>query len=194
MSSKIGHAIAQRDDPKDVFITPPELAKLNIDMIEFGDTEVWYDPFKNSGNYFNQFPNENKVWSEILEGRDFFKYNGHVDIICSNPPYSLMTPIIEKCIQLKPRVISFLIGMLNLTPKRIEDLNNAGYGLVKLRFLKIHEWFGNSFIVVFELGKGNCIEIDRTIYHDERIIQQKNEEKEKKRLEREARKNGLLKD
>lgn len=188
MSSKVGHTIAKRDDAKDVFLTPPELAKKCIDMIEFKEDEIWYDPFRNSGHYYHQFPNDNKVWSEILEGRDFFKFEGHVDIICSNPPYSIITPIIEKCIELKPRVISFLLGMMNLTPKRIEDFNNAGYGLVKLRFLKIHEWFGNSFIVVFELGKENCIEIDRTIYHDENINQQKKEEKEKKRLEREAKK------
>jgi len=167
MSSKVSHSIKNRKDAKDVFITPEELAIKHINMIEYKESDIWYDPFKNTGNYYNNFPNDNKVWTEILEGKDFFKYNEEVDIICSNPPYSIINPVLEKCISLKPRVISLLLGMLNLTPKRIEDMNNAGYGLYKLRMLKVHEWYGNSFICHFELGKENCIELDRKIYHKE---------------------------
>jgi hypothetical protein len=54
MSSKISHNIKKRHDPKDVFITPLKLAKKHIDMIEYEDTDIWFDPFKNSGNYYNQ--------------------------------------------------------------------------------------------------------------------------------------------
>lgn len=164
MSSKISHSIKNRKDPKDVFITPPELAINHINMIEYEDSDIWYDPFKNSGNYYNNFPNENKIWSEILEGKDFFENYEEVDIICSNPPYSMINKVLEKCISLKPRVISLLIGMCNLTPKRIEDMNKAGYGLYKIRMLKVYQWYGFSFICHFEKGKGNCIELDRKIY------------------------------
>jgi hypothetical protein len=72
---------------------------------------------------------------------------------------------LEKCIQLNPRIISFLIGVNNLTTKRIENLNKSGYGLSKLKMLKVNDWFGMSFIAIFEKGKENCIDIDRTIYY-----------------------------
>ena len=145
--SKIGHSIKKRDKANDVFITPLELAKKHIEMIEYKEDDIWYDPFKNSGNYYNQFPNDNKVWSEILEEEDFFEFDMEVDIICSNPPYSMINKVLEKCVSLKPRIISFLIGMGNLTTQRIEKMNNWGYGLKQIRMLKVHSWYGMSFIV-----------------------------------------------
>ena len=162
--SNTGHSIKKRDKANDVFITPVELCKEHINMIEYKEDDIWYDPFKNSGNYYNNFPNDNKLWSEILDGRDFFKHNEEVDIICSNPPYSMITNVLEKCISLKPRIISLLIGMGNLTTKRIEFMNNNGYGLYKIKMLKVNSWYGMSFIVHFEKNKENCIEIDRKIY------------------------------
>ena len=164
--SKIGHSIKKRDKANDVFITPLELAKKHIEMIEYKEDDIWYDPFKNSGNYYNQFPNDNKVWSEILEEEDFFEFDMEVDIICSNP-YSMINKVLEKCVSLKPRIISFLIGMGNLTTQRIEKMNNWGYGLKQIRMLKVHSWYGMSFIVVFEKGSENCIEIDRKIYYED---------------------------
>tara|TARA_R100000655_G_scaffold26692_1_gene54838 strand:- start:6705 stop:7208 length:504 start_codon:yes stop_codon:yes gene_type:complete len=166
--SKIGHQIKNRTKANDIFLTPMKLAKKHIDLIEYEDSDIWYDPFKNSGNYYNQYPNDNKLWSEILEGEDFFEFNTEVDIICSNPPYSIINKVLEKSVSLKPRIISYLIGMGNLTTKRIEDMNNYGYGLKKIVMLKVHEWYGMSFIVIFEKGATNCIDIDRTIYYNDK--------------------------
>ena len=56
MSSQLSHNIKKRKAPKDVFITPVELAKKHIDMIDYENSDIWFDPFKNSGNYFNQYP------------------------------------------------------------------------------------------------------------------------------------------
>tara|TARA_R110002153_G_scaffold29256_4_gene89909 strand:+ start:1275 stop:1781 length:507 start_codon:yes stop_codon:yes gene_type:complete len=165
MNSKTSHNIKNRKDPKDVFLTPIPLAISQINMIDYKDNDIWLDPFKNTGNYYNNYPNNNKDWCEILDDKDFFNYDSEVDIICSNPPYSIINPILEKCISLKPRVISLLLGVNNLTTKRIENMNKAGYGLYKLRMLKVNDWYGMSFIVHFELGKENCMEIDRTIYY-----------------------------
>lgn len=165
MNSQTGHNIKKRNKANDVFLTPLKLAKKHIDLIEFEDSDIWYDPFKNSGNYYNQFPNDNKLWSEILEGEDFFEFNTEVDIICSNPPYSMINQVLKKSVSLKPRIISYLIGMGNLTTKRIEDMNNWGYGLKRIVMLKVNEWYGMSFIVIFEKGAKNCIDIDRTIYY-----------------------------
>jgi len=165
MSESVSRKIKKRNKANDVFITPIPLAKKHIDMIEYEDSDIWLDPFKNSGNYYNQFPNDCKVWAEILEGKDFFDFDMEVDIICSNPPYSMIDKVIKKSIELKPHTISYLIGQNNLTAKRIETLNKAGYGLYKVRMMKVWDWYGLSYIVYFKKGEENCIEIDRTIYY-----------------------------
>jgi len=164
MTSKISTAIKQRTNPNDVFITPKKLAKKCIDMIDFEDDDIWYDPFKNNGSYYNQFPNENKKWSEILDGKDFFEFDEEISIISSNPPYSLIDKVLAKSVDLNPRVIQYLIGMNNLTCKRIEFMEKAGYGLTKMHYCKVFKWYGMSFIVHFELDKENCIEYDRKVY------------------------------
>jgi len=164
MSSSISHNIKNRETPNDVFITPIELAKQHINMIDLKENEIWLDPFKNSGVYYNNFPTNNKLWCEILEEKDFFEFNEKVDVICSNPPYSLMDKVLEKSISLKPRVISYLIGVGNLTTRRIEMMEKAGYGITKLHMCKVYKWYGMSFIVVFELNKDSIMSYDRTVW------------------------------
>jgi hypothetical protein len=164
MTSNISTNIKQRETPNDVFITPLGLAKKQIDMIEHEPDEIWYDPFKNDGSYYNQYPNDNKEWSEILHGRDFFEFDGRVDIICSNPPYSCIDKVLHKCIELNPRVISLLIGQGNLTAKRIEHLEQHGYGLKKIHMCKVFKWYGMSYIVQFERGQSSIMTYDRTVW------------------------------
>jgi hypothetical protein len=71
--SQKNHSIKHRETPNDVFITPVNLCKVHINLIS-GNRGKWLDPFKNSGNYYNNFPTENKDWCEILQERDFFEY------------------------------------------------------------------------------------------------------------------------
>ena len=166
MTSAISHNIRNRKTPNDVFITPRDLALKHIKFIDSKETDIWFDPCRHdeNGSYYSQFPNEKKDWCEITEGRDFFEYENPVDIICCNPPYSIINKWIDKCIGLNPRIISMLIGINNLTTKRIETFNNAGYGISKLKMLKVYQWYGMSYIVVFEKDKENIIDIDRQIY------------------------------
>lgn len=161
---KTSDKIKKRTIPNDIFITPLQLAKNHIDMIPHNKNNIWYDPFKNNGSYYNQFPNKNKLWSEILDGKDFFEFNEKVDIICSNPPYSLINKVLEKSIELNPHTISYLIGINNLTTKRIEYMENAGYYITKIHFTKVYKWFGMSVIVIWEKNKNSIIDYDRTIW------------------------------
>lgn len=160
--------IKTRDIANDVFITPVELAKTHINMIETMTTDVWFDPFKNSGNYYNYFPTENKEYTEILEGKDFFDYNEKVDVICSNPPYSIINKVLEHSVKLKPRVISYLIGINNLTAKRVEFMKDNGYNITKLHICKVYQWYGMSVIVVFEKDKPSIITYDRVVWREEK--------------------------
>jgi len=163
-NSKTSHNIKQRETPNDVFITPLKLAKYNIDMIEYNKDEIWYDPFKNNGSYYNQFPNENKLWSEILDGKDFFTFDEKVDIISSNPPYSMIDKVLEKSVSLKPRIISYLVGINNLTAKRMEYMESNGYYITKLHMCKVFKWYGMSMIVIWEKDKKAIISFDRVIW------------------------------
>jgi len=162
--SNTSHKIKQRENPNDVFITPLKLAKYNIDMIEYKDDDIWYDPFKNDGSYYNQYPNENKKWSEILENKDFFDFNEKVDIICSNPPYSMIDKVLEKSVSLKPRIISYLIGVNNLTAKRMEYMENNGFYITKIHMCKVFKWYGMSMIVVWEKDKKPIMSYDRVVW------------------------------
>ena len=168
MSSNISHQIKQRPHANDVFITPLELSKKAIGMVEYKEDDIWYDPFKNNGSYYNQYPNEcRKLFSEILEDKDFFDFNENITIISSNPPYSILDKVIKKSIELEPRVINYLIGLNNLTARRIEMFNEAGYGLTKIHMCKVFKWYGMSVIVQFEKDKVNIISYDRVVWREE---------------------------
>ena len=53
--SKINDNIKKRKNPKDVFITPLQLAKFAIDMIENKNNFVWLDNCKNNGSIIINF-------------------------------------------------------------------------------------------------------------------------------------------
>ena len=186
-SPTISTMIKNRKNPKDVFITPKELAKTGIDMIERRPEEVWYDPFRNSGSYYNQFPcvlvrpGDHHVWSEILDGKDFFDYNEPVSVICSNPPYSMIDKVLEHSVELKPRVIQYLLGVGNLTAKRIEFMENAGYGITKFHMCKVFKWYGMSAIVTWEKGGTGIFSYDRKVWRNEK---DKKKTRKKKKIKR----------
>jgi len=151
MKSNTCNKIKNRKVAKDVFYTPRALAKEHIDYLNIpkDPSLKWLDPSKGKGVYFDQFPTDNKDWCEITEGKDFFDYNEPVDIVVTNPPYSLIEKFIKKSIELKAKTISFLIGLINITPRRIEIFENAGYKMTGLKIFKVYDWFGMSSFVVF---------------------------------------------
>ena len=159
----------QKYNDKDVFITPCELAKRQIDMIDIVQGDAWYDPFRGTGVFFNQFPNTGKEhkWSEITDGRDFFEQEIKADVICSNPPYTKLNDILRRIIILSPRVVSLLIGVGNLTARRLEWMRDGGYNVTKLHMCKIWTCYGMSFIVQFEKNKPALLTFDRIVWKDQ---------------------------
>ena len=167
--------IQKRNCANDVFFTPLLLAKQHLEYVEkyIEPRNVILDGFFGKGAYFNQFETVFKKdntfdYTEILMGLDFLDYNKKVDVIVSNPPYSIMDKVLEKSVALKPHTISYLIGQNNLTCKRIEYMNTNGYFLDKLHYTKIYKWFGMSLIVIFtnKVSK-NCIDFDRTVWRED---------------------------
>jgi len=140
------YAIKNRKVAHDVWLTPEEVAKDHIgccyeiaDECSENDKNLkWVDPFRNTGIYFNNFyKGYEKDWCEILEGRDALEYDYKDAVICSNPPYSLITKLLKKMTKDKARVISIL-GMTNhITTPRLKMMEDAGYKLVGLQFYNV---------------------------------------------------------
>ena len=160
--------IKRRKTANDVFITPPKLAKSLVEKYHTPNKDdIWYDPFKNSGNFYNNYPTEirYKVWSEILEGKDFFEWKHPVSIISTNPPWSILDKVLEHSCSICEKEIGYLIGLHALTPRRIENMNKHGFYLKSLEMFKVWKWYGMSCYVVFskEITK-NIIEYNRVVW------------------------------
>ena len=164
--------IKQKDKANDIFYTPKALVLKHLEYVKeyVDDNDIIFDGFYGSGNYFNLYSQvftKNNIfkYTEIELGTDFFKYTEPVNMIISNPPYSIIDKVLEKSVNLKPHTISYLIGQGNLTCKRIEFMNNNGYFLSKIFFTKVYSWFGMSLIVVFtNKASHNCIDYDRIVW------------------------------
>jgi hypothetical protein len=166
-SPATSHSIKQRTIAKDVFYTPLTVVKNHLDLIKGKPNEIWYDPFYGKGIYHNNFPTENKVYTEITMNKDFFEFNDKVDLIVSNPPYSILDEVLKHSVELKPRIISYLLREGSVTPKRMEYMKSQGYGLVSLYTCKVYQWYGMSQIYTFEKDAtwDSCkILFDRTVH------------------------------
>jgi len=163
--STIGHKIKQRKVPRDVFITPVELAKKLIKRHSYKDTDIWLDPFKNDGSFYNNYPTDKKDWCEILDNRDFFKYEKPVDIISSNPPYSLLNDVLDHTLKICKKEFGYLLAIHNITTARMEKINRAGFYLKSMFMTKIYKWFGFSVYFIFSKEiDNNLIDFDRKIW------------------------------
>jgi len=185
MNSSISHSIKHRDSPKDVFYTPRAVAITHIRSIEALPGERWYDPFAGKKIYYNNFPTDNKVCGDITDGQDFFEFNEPVDIICTNPPYSNMDAVIKKTIELKPRVFSYLLLEGKITPKRMEMINKAGYGLTGMYMCKVFSWYGMAVAYTFTRGADNDsvkMIYDRIVHRDDIVIEERRKFIPKKKI------------
>lgn len=166
MNPQTSHAIKHRATPKDVFYTPEAVAKTHIQSISTVPTDIWYDPFRGKGIYYDNFPTDLKTWDEITEGRDFFQEKKLCDIICTNPPYSCLDEVLKKSVELNPRVISYLLLEGKLTPKRLEFMNAHGYGLSGMYMCKVFSWYGMAVAYTFTRGSSNDCKViyDRIVH------------------------------
>ena len=169
MNSETSRAIKQRTEAKDVFYTPAAVAETHIKSIQALPTDIWLDPFAGKKVYYNAFPTNNKHYTEISEGKDFFSFQTPVDIICSNPPYSCIDKVLQHSISLQPRVISYLLLEGKLTPKRLEFMNKHGYSLTHMYLTKVWKWYGFSVAYTFTktptINNTATIQYDRVVHH-----------------------------
>ena len=86
----------------DIVQTPIEIAKKII--THYSPTGKCFEPCRGSGAFYKFLP-EPKDWCEIVDGRDFLKYKGHVDWIITNPPYSIYNEFMQHCFEVADNVV-----------------------------------------------------------------------------------------
>lgn len=107
--------------------TPSWLAKACIQWA--GIRGRCYEPCRGDGGFYNLLP-EGTEWAEIDLGRDLFKHDpGPVELVITNPPYSIMGDfLVHMMTVVKPDRMVLLAPYTNLvTKKRLRDTFQAGY-------------------------------------------------------------------
>ena len=172
MLASTSHSIKHREHAKDVFYTPESLVRIHLEEVKTVFSKgIILDSFKGKGAYYKlyneYFPESTFEWCEITDNKDFFTYTEKVDAIITNPPYSIIDKVLQKSVDLQPQVISYLIGIGNLTAKRVEFMNSKGYELCLLHITKVFEWYGMSAIATFRKCDGIChnvVMFDRKVH------------------------------
>ena len=140
-------------DPS-IVMTKPEMAKHLISLIKHEEGEVWLEPARGDGAFYNNFPTDVIArYCEINEGSDFLEYEEEVDVIISNPPFvphKLFWSFMEKSMKIARKNIYWLInlGSLNVfTPKRLLEMKGAGWFIQSFHIVSDKRWFGRYVFI-----------------------------------------------
>jgi hypothetical protein len=156
MNSQISHKIKNnKNKDKDKVYTPKEVAEDCINKIKYKikDTDHLFEPFYGQGVFFNLFGENPKSYTEIDLGLDFFEIDDDIetDYIITNPPYSIMTDIINKIIKMKHlKGFGILVNNLTITPPRLKKLEDYNFFPSDLYIFKVRSWFGVQYFWFFE--------------------------------------------
>ena len=121
------------------------------------------DPCRGAGVFYNNLPKCKKDWCEITEGRDFFEYKEKVDLVISNPPFSMWNKWLDHTCEITDR-FCYLIGAMNLTDHRIRELHKNGFGITAIRWVRVDWWFSHSLIILVERNKPSVITVSDVIH------------------------------
>ena len=148
-----------KTSPNDVIYTPKPVAMKMISMCNITPDMTVLDCSRGAGVFYDNLPPCKKDWCEITDGKDFFEYNKRVDLIISNPPFSLWNKWLEKTMQLTDK-FCFIMSSINFTDTRMKNIIENGFGITQIHLLRIEWWFGNALIVIFEKNKPSIITVE----------------------------------
>ena len=128
---------------KDIVYTPDYIAKYIIDFLK--PNGKCLDPCRGDGAFHNYLP-AGSDYCEIGEGKDFFNYEGCVDWVIGNPPYSIFEDFLRMGFEISDNV-SYLVPTNKIFQRQIiMDLIN-GYGGIKSMII-----FGSGQVIDFPFG------------------------------------------
>ena len=126
-ANKTGRATKQ-----DVVMTPYHTAKWIVEHFE--PQGKMLEPCRGDGAFYKAMQEYNHAlkglsvevedvdWCEISEGKDFFDYNGKVDWIITNPPYSIFDDFLDKAFEVADNVVMFVPFSKLFKSKQLKDL------------------------------------------------------------------------
>ena len=165
MYSSIMHSIKHRGRPNNEFTTPVELAKLCIEMVPLQPGDIVLDPALGTGVFYDNYPKYvEKLWNDRTNPFMLHDPIKSVDWIITNPPYSNLDAWFYQSCQVCRKGFAYLLGLINLTPRRIKIANEEGFGLSKMHLCKVYEWFGITCFVIFQKDTQNIIDYDRKVW------------------------------
>ena len=156
MNTSIGHKIkGNKNKDKDKVYTPHEVAVDCMDKIKYKikPHHHLFESFYGKGVFYDLFGDNPKDYTEIDMGLDFFDIPNDIetDYIITNPPYSIMTEIINKMMNMTNlKGFGILVNNLTMTPARLQRFEDAGFYPTDLYIFKINSWFGYCNFWFFE--------------------------------------------
>ena len=91
------------------FYPTPEWCYENL-PIDWSLFKTAHEPCKGDGRILSFLENKGieTSWTEIQEGKDYFEWSGKVDLILTNPPFSIAKEFIEHSMMCSTTVIMLL--------------------------------------------------------------------------------------
>jgi hypothetical protein len=147
------HLQACREKKNDVWLTPEIVAKDHIETVACIAKGIkvsrWIDPYRNTGNYYNNFKSVEKDWAEILQGKDMKECDYKDAVVCSNPPYSCLNEHFDYQCQQGAAVISALVLTNHITTPRLERMRQNGYHLVGMKFYNVKGYMNTAVAITW---------------------------------------------
>jgi len=166
MKSEIAHKIKHREIPNDEFYTPKKLAKILISLVPLKKFDIVLDPAKGKGVFFNNFPDD--IINQATD--DFFSFTKKQNWLITNPPYSKLDKWLQHSCEIATKGFAYLLGLHNLTPRRIEMCEKMGFKITAIHLCKVFKWFGiSAFIIWRKTKKDKDIKLtyDRIVWRED---------------------------
>lgn len=122
--------------PNEAYPTPVTHVKTMLDKMVIRSTDQFLEPCRGVGRVIYDavdLPEGQKHWAEIAEGRDYLDTpfaEGSMDVIITNPPFSLTTEFMEKSFrELKPDGTLVYLQRVNFLGaiKRVDFWQRVGF-------------------------------------------------------------------
>jgi hypothetical protein len=157
--------IKERKIANDKIYTPEPLVRKCLKFVPFEDGDMVLDAARGGGVFYNNFPdNVHKDWCEIDDGRDYLLYQGQVDWVVTNPPFSVLNSWFRKTCDVAEKGFAFIQTLHSITPKRLEYLRSRGLELNFIHIVKVHNWYGMTVFCIYTRGGKGLFSFDRTVW------------------------------
>tara|TARA_R100000008_G_scaffold38003_1_gene21646 strand:+ start:23 stop:559 length:537 start_codon:yes stop_codon:yes gene_type:complete len=123
-----GFTAVNPQPPNDLVMTPNHIAQQTIGLYDIPTGATILDPCRGDGAFYDNYPDHCiKTWCEITDGHDFFDYEGKVDWIITNPPYSILDEFLTKSFEVADNIV-FLIPLSKMFSsfRRIREILDYG--------------------------------------------------------------------